>query len=478
MYSAKYQKYKTKYNYLKSMIGGVGDENEDNADFFETQYHFINEYIEYNEIWKNKVLVINKKILNIEANKINYTFISKFGGIEVDSKDHEFWYSNENRIIGVNWPDYDNVRKILGKQKRFISDYIYDHGIFGNFYLFNEASFIVQFETKEGDLFIFFFNNTESIYHAIKLYMYYLLDNTLLSSEFHSIVDEFANNPQKSWAESRQKKDKDKEQSLFNKLEVKHKPEWNKVSWQIMIILLNYKATMNKEFRQKLLDSKNAYIAEDSSNNSEWAIFDAAQTIYDYNDIIRYSKGNIEGDNGLCGQNKLGKSLMILRVLLMQSTYQDRDTLLNDYGIYKNDKKIITSQRISELKVNVNFIKKLWEDKDIRKITLFKAVELPKSEIIESKLMGRDIQSIKEHFDDAFHTYPNRDCCNNMYKEFDITATLSKQTNDTIQTASYYDSKKQPVLGKYKEVIHNTITYRNPNSKDLVEEVLEMPILL
>ena len=94
--------------------------------------------------------------------------------------------------------------------QRFTIDYLYpEWSELSNFNQDNrELRFTAVFVSKEGTEYETTFNNTESLYHAIKYYVYYLLEDSFLFSRFTEIIGNinFRTNPQESWEDSRKNK--------------------------------------------------------------------------------------------------------------------------------------------------------------------------------------------------------------------------------------------------------------------------------
>ena len=410
---------------------------------------------------------------DLNKNKITPEFIKNFGGLNIyDLENTNFWYNHRDKIIGVNWPDFSTVRK-----SRFLSDNIYDHGIFGNFYLFKPNTFCVNFVDDKNVSHIIEFNNTESIYHSIKIYFYYL-KGLFSFNQFLNFCSnkEFCDIPQTSWSNSRSLytilndnaltqlpeyikqnitaeeldnpeysgktlKDLPDEiqkqiKNAFKAAESTNKHLWEEHSWNIMILIVYYKAIISHDFRTLLLDCGNAYILEDSSNNSEWGIFDITQSIYTFDKIMGYINQQQNIKNNSSGLNKLGISLMIARVLLKYNGYKNTDfsKLLKEYGIYKFNNNIITTRIISIKKVHVNFIKEF-----VKSITNMNLLDNPNfrcntplSELYENIVTN----TINKNFFDAT-TYPNHLLCKLLYRAFEFTLSLLLVETDNPEYISY-----------------------------------------
>uniref|UniRef100_A0A6C0H7B4 Calcineurin-like phosphoesterase domain-containing protein n=1 Tax=viral metagenome TaxID=1070528 RepID=A0A6C0H7B4_9ZZZZ len=410
----------------------------------------------------NDTLIINgNELFNEQTlNKITDEFIKNFSGLNINLNDNNFWYNHRDKIIGVNWPS------LTIRQTRFISDNIYDHGIFGNFYLFKNKTFCVKFLSKDNqNFYIIYFNNSESLYHSIKIYFYYW--NDIITFEVFIIIcsnDKFYNDPQYSWDISRSWNTEYISIDYANYLKIqatKYKSKWDTYSWYVMILVVYYKAIIRHDFRTLLLDCGNAYILEDSSNNSEWGIFDLTQSIYTFDKVLSYIKRQENNINeNSTGFNKLGISLMIVRVLLKYNDNENTDfyKLLKEYGIYKYDNdNIITTKIISEKKVHVNFIKEFINiiDTNFSNNLLDDTNPFTCTKLLSELYEIENSESINDKIVSSFTSNPNHLLCKLLYKTFGFKTTLKLETHN-----------KQIIKDKIHTKYGYIYTYKNTISND------------
>jgi len=434
----------------------------------------------------------NIKGNTLEINKTTFTNIDeiisskKYSHIHYKGKLIEMPYLEDNKLwpdkfIGVCWPNLTNRRK-----KYYVDDYYKKYGILGNFFLcsktkimenspdvfFNDDNIEAAFEdeynkliefakkqtkeseqqytineesTKDAVLFVIFkldnedeitydFSNTESIFHAIKYYYFYT--KNLITKDFFKYIiknDIFRLNPQASWNHSRfiENYYKKKKTSNYNK----YKEEWRNYDMYIMQILLYYKSICVPLFKERLLETKDKYLIEFTYNNNRWGIIDFGQTIYNKSDIQRYSTYNDITEN--FGENLLGISLMIIRMLLI---YNENDNKIDDnYGIFyikdtKNNDILLPSKYVIKKLPPFRLINDLALLTDnIKPVTISKTQsELEEEQNTGIKYESKEINNIVVSTDDA------QKILNSLYKDhLTVEGNYNDRTKNYTQTYTY-----------------------------------------